>query len=63
MVKFLKSKPSEAGGGPSSAIGIMRFFDADSKSPKLSPYFIVGVIIVLIAVVLILKATIFKTAL
>ncbi|MFA6268728.1 MAG: preprotein translocase subunit Sec61beta [archaeon] len=63
MVKFIKSKPSDAGGGPSSAIGIMRFFDADSKSPKLSPYFIVAVIVIVIILALILKATIFHVAL
>jgi len=55
MVKFVKNKPSEAGGGPSSAIGIMRFFDADSKSPKLNPYFIVGAIAIFIILILLLK--------
>lgn len=55
MVKFVKSKPSEAGGGPSSAIGIMRFFDADSKSPQINPYFMIGLIVVLIVIVLVLK--------
>ena len=55
MVKFTKNKPS-AGGGPSSAIGITRFFDADSKSPKLSPYFVVGATIVFILIILILAA-------
>jgi preprotein translocase subunit Sec61beta len=56
MVKFVKSKPSEAGSGPSSAIGIMRFFDADSKSPQLSPYFLIGVTIVFIIALLVLKS-------
>jgi len=56
MVKFVKSRPAEgAGSGPSSAIGIMRFFDADSKSPQLNPYFVVGVIAVIIVVALILN--------
>jgi len=55
MVKFVKNKPSEAGGGPSSAIGIMRFFDADSKSPKLHPYFVVGAIIVFIVLIVLMK--------
>ncbi|MFA5126108.1 MAG: preprotein translocase subunit Sec61beta [archaeon] len=55
MVKFIKNKPSEAGGGPSSAIGIMRFFDADSKSPKLNPYFVVGAIAIFIILILLLK--------
>ena len=52
MVKFTKSK-SSAGGGPSSAIGIMRFFDADSKSPKLSPHFVLAVSIVFVVIMLI----------
>jgi len=55
MVKFVKSRPEDAGGGPSSAIGIMRFFDADSKSPQLNPYFMVGVIAVFVVAILILK--------
>ena len=53
MVKFTKNKPSEAGGGPSSAIGIMRFFDAESKSPKLSPYFVLGASLVFVIAMLI----------
>ena len=53
MVKFTKNKPSAGGGGPSSAIGIMRFFDADSKSPKLSPYFVLGASIVFVVAMLI----------
>ena len=53
MVKFTKNKPSADGGGPSSAIGIMRFFDADSKSPKLSPYFVLGVSLVFVIAMLI----------
>ncbi len=55
MVKFTKSRPSEAGSGPSSAIGIIRFFDADSKSAKLSPYLVVGVIVVFIIIILVIK--------
>jgi len=53
MVKFTKNKPSAGGGGPSSAIGIMRFFDADSKSPKLSPHFVLAVSIVFVVIMLI----------
>ena len=55
MVKFTKSRSSEAGSGPSSAIGITRFFDADSKSPTLSPYLVVGLIAVFIVAILIIK--------
>ena len=36
-------------GGPSSALGIMRFFDSDSLAPKISPEFIVIVTVVFIA--------------
>jgi preprotein translocase subunit Sec61beta len=54
MVKFTKSKPTP-GGGPSSALGITRFFDAESKSPKLSPYFVAGLIIVFIIIILVAK--------
>jgi len=41
--------------GPSSSIGIMRFFDADTPGPKMSPEFIVGIAIITIAVVLVIK--------
>lgn len=54
MVKFMKNKP-QAGSGPSSAIGIMRFFDAESKSPKLSPQFIIAISIAVIIIFLALK--------
>ena len=60
MVKFTRNAP-QAEGGPSSAIGIMRFFDSESKSPKLNPYFVAGGIIVFIILMLILKMTVFKT--
>ncbi len=52
MVK-LSQGPAVA--GPSGSLGIMRFFDADTSGPKLSPEFIVGVAIALIVVVLIVK--------
>jgi preprotein translocase subunit Sec61beta len=55
MVKFVKNRPSEAGGGPSSAIGIMRFFDSESKSPKLHPYFVVAAIVIFIVIVILAK--------
>jgi len=50
MVKFTKRKPT--GPGPSSAIGITRFFDAESKSPKLSPYFILIATIIFIVLLI-----------
>lgn len=55
MVKFTKSR-NDAGGGPSSAIGIMRFFDADSKSPKLNPVFVVALIVIFVVALLIIQA-------
>lgn len=57
MVKFLRNKSQES--GPSSAIGITRFFDADSKSPQLSPYFIVGATIAFVILILALKLLLF----
>lgn len=53
MVKFIKNKSRNS--GPSSAIGITRFFDAESKSPKISPYFVVGIAVIVIIIMLILK--------
>ena len=53
MVKFIKNRAQNT--GPSSAIGITRFFDAESKSPKISPYFVIGVSIVVIIIVLALR--------
>lgn len=41
--------------GPSSSLGIMRFFDVDSKGPKLSPEFILGISVAFIVVVMVLK--------
>ncbi|HLD58852.1 MAG TPA: preprotein translocase subunit Sec61beta [archaeon] len=41
--------------GPSSSIGIMRFFDADTPGPKMTPEFVVGFALILVAVVLIIK--------
>lgn len=53
-MKFIKSS-SDRSVGPSSALGIIRFFDADSKSPQLSPYFVVAMTIVFLIIILILK--------
>jgi len=52
MVKLVKGKRTS---GPSSAIGLMRFFDAETKSPKLSPEFVLGAIFVIIALVLVAR--------
>ncbi|MCX6801132.1 MAG: preprotein translocase subunit Sec61beta [Candidatus Diapherotrites archaeon] len=53
MVKFVKSKAATP--GPSSAIGITRFFDADTKGPKLSPYFVIGITFILIVAIVVIK--------
>jgi len=37
MVKLRKGKSTSS---PSSSIGLMRFFDAESKGPKVSPQFV-----------------------
>jgi len=46
----LESGPAAA--GPSSAIGIMRFFDADTKGPKLTPEFVIGITVAFIVLIL-----------
>jgi len=53
---MVKLNRGPAASGPSNALGIMRFFDADTSGPKLSPEFVVGVAIALIALVLLIKA-------
>jgi len=53
MVK-LNRGPSVS--GPSSSLGIVRFFDASTSGPKLSPEFVIGIAIGLIAIVLIIRA-------
>lgn len=57
---MVKLKRGPAVSGPSSALGIMRFFDADVAGPKLSPEFILGISIALIIVVVILKHVVFR---
>ncbi len=47
MVKFTQSKPQ--GQGPSSAIGVQRFFDTDEGGPKLTPEMVFGFTIVVCA--------------
>ncbi len=51
MVKFTQSAPQ--GQGPSSSMGVQRFFDTDEGGPRLTPQmvfgFAVAVIIVMIA--------------
>jgi preprotein translocase subunit Sec61beta len=52
MVKLSRKTTS----GPSSAIGIMRFFDADTPGPKLSPQFVVVVAFIIAVIMIILNA-------
>ncbi len=57
---MVKMKKMPGVSGPSSSIGIMRFFDADTKGPKLSPEIIIGATLVFIAVVLVAKMLYFS---
>jgi len=53
---MVKLNRGPAVSGPSSSLGIMRFFDADTSGPKLTPEFVVGVALALIILVLVLRA-------
>lgn len=37
--------------GPSSSIGIIRFFDTDSGGPKMRPEFVLGLAVVFTAII------------
>lgn len=50
-MKFQKA-PSGGGAGPSSSIGIMRFFDVESGGPKMSPEFVLAVAVVFSVIML-----------
>lgn len=52
MVKLNKGKRNY---GPSSSVGIMRFFDVDSKSPKISYQLVFAGVGLFIVAVLFLK--------
>jgi len=52
MVKLTRGSGAQ---GPSSSLGIMRFFDVDTGGPKMSPEFVVIVAVALIVLVLIFK--------
>ncbi len=41
--------------GPSSSIGIIRFFDTDSGGPKVTPEFIIGASVAFALVLVVLK--------
>jgi preprotein translocase subunit Sec61beta len=51
-MKFQKT--ASTGGGPSSSIGIMRFFDQDMGGPKLSPEFVAVAVVGFVFVMLLL---------
>ena len=53
MVKFTQSAPQ--GQGPSSAIGVQRFFDVQEGGPQLSPVMVFGAAIALIVIILAIK--------
>jgi len=52
MVKLKQGTPTS---GPSSSIGIMRFFDADTAGPKIAPEAIIAICAIFIAAVLVIK--------
>jgi len=52
MVK-LSHGPSVS--GPSSSLGIMRFFDADTAGPKMTPEFVIIASIAVLALVMVIK--------
>lgn len=52
MVKLSQSKGMS---GPSSSLGIMRFFDVETGGPKLTPEFTVGISIAFVALILVLR--------
>lgn len=54
MVKFTQSAPQAQ--GPSSGIGVQRFFDTDEGGPKLTPTVVFGFAIVVIIVFIALHA-------
>ena len=52
----MKFKQSGTGiAGPSSTLGIMRFFDTEVGGPKLAPEFIIGITIAFTLLIVFLK--------
>lgn len=49
----MKMERTPTQGGPSSALGIMRFFDTDSNKPKITPELVIGVTIFFTALMLV----------
>lgn len=59
---MVKMTSGPAVSGPSSSIGIMRFFDVDTKGPKLTPEFVLGLSIAFVVIVLGAKMLFFNSA-
>ena len=51
----MKVERADPVSGPSSSIGIMRFFDSDSKTVKLDPRAVLAAILVFGVIILILQ--------
>ena len=49
MVKFTTTKQDVA--GPSSSLGIMRFFDTDMAGPKITPEFVIVLCVIFSAII------------
>lgn len=56
MVKLKRGKRLY---GPSSSLGIVRFFDSETKAPKMSPEFFVAFAAIAIIAIIIAKVTLF----
>jgi preprotein translocase subunit Sec61beta len=52
MVKLTQG-PSVS--GPSSSLGVMRFFDVDTKGPKLTPELVIGLAVAFTVLILMLQ--------
>ena len=50
--KMVKLKHGAPVSGPSSSLGIMRFFDADTAGPKMSPEFVIATSIIVLIIVI-----------
>jgi|GEM_PF-562338 len=58
MVKLSKGKRTY---GPSGTLGIMRFFDAETKAPQVTPELVIGVIVIVIIIILLINFGILPT--
>ena len=51
----MRFQRSQNAAGPSSSVGITRFFDTDLAGPKLSPEFVLGISVVFVVFMVVLK--------